>query len=135
MPQTKYDQSIIKEAVRHIQNEWDNFKICYQQLHSPNNAIYFECFLLHARNLYDFFFTPKKINDDVTITDFVPSPLKGNSYVFPKEAINKQLSHITYSRVINPINLFPEQDQIYSYIHNTLIDYNNIADERYRITE
>lgn len=63
-----------------------------------------EGYLLHARNLIDFFYESKNPKpDDVLAIDFAPSwkttrPPRSELLTMARQRMNKMLSHLTYSR-------------------------------------
>jgi hypothetical protein len=149
-PDSELETSIKKDVC----GEWNKLKECYQQLsrgvaaHEPARGIYSDCFLLHARNLIDFLTNKKSGNDDVLITHFV-----GNGMYFkereilppniklpdPYKRINKQLSHITYSRLDpNQYNFFGEDGYyktIFKNIKDKIEEYNkNVRKKEFIIT-
>src|SRR5260370_26341953 len=59
-----------------------------------------ESFVIHLRNLIDFFYTPRREDDDVIAADFCPGWHKSipNTLKEAKERANKELSHLTLGR-------------------------------------
>ncbi len=128
----------------HIDGEIKIFKECYQKIKDITEKIEdkdkrdkhrmeLECFLLHSRNLLDFLLDKKfGKNSDVLISDFIKneekreeinkilSDLNLESDIYKR--INKQLSHITYSRLDNNrlIGFFDQSKKIYEKIIEAL---------------
>lgn len=124
-----------KETIKlHVSEEFNTFQICYKRLNEniqePDLRIHLESFLLHARNLFDFLCTQKKFDDDVSATDFLINIVKLKA--LPIAKINKQLSHITYSR-LEPEDLFGKRKIIYKTIRDALIEYNKKVPEKYQL--
>jgi hypothetical protein len=63
-------------------------------------SVLIESFLIHLRNLIDFFYTPRTKEDDVIAADFCPgwNESISNTLKSAKERANKELSHITLGR-------------------------------------
>ena len=63
-----------------------------------------ESFIIHLRNLSDFFYSDSDRNDDVLAADFFDKPEEWKSGAMPqtlkdaRERANKEVSHITYKR-------------------------------------
>lgn len=126
----------------HIQGEFDMFKWAYSRLVNEGEAYssgyerraVHECFLLHVRNLADFLWKKKK-NDDAVAVDYSVEPDCPNDNEFKNifgdpfgcgGRINKQLSHITFSRMKNQ-DLFEKNSEIYEYIMSGIRSYNEKA--------
>jgi hypothetical protein len=64
-----------------------------------------ECFLLHARNLYDFFFMRPRFPDDVLAEHFFSTGWAVNGsglcpYLFnERERLNQSIQHLSYNRL------------------------------------
>ena len=119
----------------HISEEVNIFNECFLRLNNkpkePNKRIFLECFLLHTRNLFDFLCTKKKQDDDVSVTDFLMDSIQLEKNI-PIKKINKQLSHITYSR-LKPLELHKKKKLIYKTIHKALEEYNTMVPEYYQV--
>jgi hypothetical protein len=63
-------------------------------------SVLIESFVIHLRNLIDFFFTPRSHDDDVIAADFCPPWSEGISAKLKeaRERANKELSHLTLNR-------------------------------------
>jgi hypothetical protein len=63
-------------------------------------SVLIESFVIHLRNLIDFFYTPRAKEDDVIAADFCPgwNESISNTLKSAKERANKELSHITLGR-------------------------------------
>jgi len=121
----------------HVSQEFYIFDICYKRLNEkmedPDLRIYLESFLLHARNLFDFLCTEKRYGDDISVVDFSAGYFKISETEVPITKINKQLSHITYSR-LKPEDLFEKRMVIYKTIRDSLAKYNEKVIESYQVT-
>jgi hypothetical protein len=75
-------------------------KLLDQQTPGPMHSILIESFVIHLRNLIDFFFTPRSKDDDVVAADFCPgwNESLSNTLKTAKERANKELSHLTLGR-------------------------------------
>lgn len=66
-------------------------------------SAWLECFLIHARVLYDFFANDARQTDDVAASHFIPSWSTANAKKMlgstDKGRINKALAHLTISRI------------------------------------
>ena len=101
---------IAKEALPHLRYEFQMLLATARLLQTrglPSDHAYalLESWVLHVRNLIDFFYTPKKM-DDVVMVEF-SSGWKGIRE-FPKittelararDRANKEMAHLTYSRI------------------------------------
>jgi hypothetical protein len=63
-------------------------------------SVLIESFVIHLRNLIDFFYTPRAKEDDVIAADFCPrwNETISNTLKIAKERANKELSHLTLGR-------------------------------------
>jgi len=80
-------------------------------------------FLIHARSLRDFLFTPPRFDDDVSATHFLPDWAEKVEDWCPyfhkhRERLNKSLAHISYKR----IEYEPNKGWDCGKIHNELTD-------------
>ncbi len=103
-----------KEVAPDVQYEFDMLEWAYKKLSSDalnttnkRNA-YGECFLIHARNLIDFFVPPcRRRDDDVFASHFFDEPEKWEEHESDlcqyarkeRDDINKTLAHLTYRRI------------------------------------
>ncbi|MFH1183020.1 MAG: hypothetical protein V1690_02030 [Candidatus Moraniibacteriota bacterium] len=106
----------------HVYEEVVVFVECYKRLKNGikeknNLRITHESFLLHARNLYEFLSGDLTEKDDILAVHFIKEtiPISG----FPKTEINKQLSHITYSRR-NPTDLLEDSSKGIDEVYNKI---------------
>src|SRR5580700_3675340 len=67
---------------------------------SPTVTVLLESFLIHLRNLIDFFYTPRMKEDDVIASDFCPgwSETMSSTLKAARERANKEISHLTLER-------------------------------------
>lgn len=128
----------------HIQGEVNMFIWCYAKLRDhlekikeikcgyEKRAIH-ECFLLHARNLIEFLWN-NPYSDDILASHYGVTLLKitDRSFVNVKIIINKQLSHITLSRLKNQ-DLLSKTKYIHKIITDGIIEYNNQVDNKYNL--
>lgn len=137
-----------KEAIRlHVSEEFNTFYICYKRLNEnmqePDLRIHLESFLLHARNLFDFLTTStrdrdkkaEKFNDkDVIAADFINQKIQVNFPENIKTRINRQLQHISYSRLLNDqVDLYKERGVIFKLIKEGIEEYNKKASKDYQL--
>ena len=129
----------------HIQEELNIFLWCYKKLYDHLGGVWeiknrdeirvvHDCFLLHSRNLIDFLWNDP-YQDDILAFHYGVSLPKINDKKFSniKTRINKQLSHITLSRLNNQ-ELMTETEYIHKTISNAIKDYNDkINNDRYRL--
>ena len=118
-----------------IQGEIDIFVACYKKLlEFGETRESLECFLLHARTLFDFLVTSERYKHDVIATDFIQESIKLDDFPIEKERIDQQLVHISYDR-LEPrhANLFISIDGIYKSIINGLDEFNKKASEEHRL--
>ena len=98
------------QASVHLKYEFDMLIVTATLLSKPNldayarNAI-LESWVQHVRNLIDFFYTPKK-QDNIVMADFlidieIPEsfPRLNADLKKAKKRANKEMSHLTYTRV------------------------------------
>ena len=111
----KPNEAKLKRAVEHITYEIDMFRYAVKNLSSGDNHdnllrnVLIESFVVHAYNLFKFFYLSKK--DKTKATDIIVGHYINNQKNFNKnrssknvlEGIvgkrNKQLAHLTYSRI------------------------------------
>jgi hypothetical protein len=98
------DADLSAYSGEHLLYELQYFKLTAESLAGENpghmRSILIESFVIHLRNLIDFFFTPGKKDDDVVATDFCPGwndPISTTLKV-ARERANKELSHLTLGR-------------------------------------
>lgn len=91
-----------EKMIEHIMYEMNMFRFCYENL----SIIKEEAFLLHARNLYTFFYSNVRIEDDITardylinIEDFFSKSSQQDEFKDFTPKWNKMLNHLTYSRL------------------------------------
>ena len=78
-----------------------------------------ESFAVHARNLLDFYYDDKGIKDDVLAMHFFPTlnvwndvrPRPPENLADLRERVNKQIAHLTYTRIA-----LPEEQRRWDYI-------------------
>lgn len=97
-----------------------------------------ETFLLHARNLLEFFYEPKqkKYPNDLRSQDFILKPHQ-NSYPLPKPSwyddvmsrIGKQLAHLTKHRLYLPPEWYP--DEIFSPLQKAILKFTSALPKDY----
>jgi hypothetical protein len=98
------DAELTAYSGEHLLYELEYFQLTARLLHEEKRgemrSILIESFVIHLRNLIDFFFTPETHNDDVVATDFcggwnepISSTLKT-----ARERANKELTHLTLGR-------------------------------------
>src|SRR3990167_6235337 len=96
---------------KHIRYEADMFQFTYAAnqppRRPPEDSIMLECFLLHWRNLWDFFLEPKK-NNDVIASDYIATWEPGRPSPDFKARVHKQLAHISKDRLV-PREFRPEE--------------------------
>jgi hypothetical protein len=63
-------------------------------------SVLIESFVIHLRNLIDFFFTPTRDDDDVVATDFCHgwNEILSDTLKEAKKRANKELTHLTLGR-------------------------------------
>ncbi|MGA2902270.1 MAG: hypothetical protein ABSD98_00440 [Candidatus Korobacteraceae bacterium] len=95
------------EAVWHVVYEYANLissgELLREQFRLPINTHLQDAFLLNCRKMADFFAQNRK-KDDVIAEDFTASRVDFDLSFWEtwSEAMDKQLAHITYTRVRNP---------------------------------
>jgi len=104
----KDKMELLEKASKHIYYEVKMFYETYIFFKTKKtyNSLLIEIFLLHCRNLFEFFYPTKKIRtDDICVFDFLDyfDEFNNNKVIqedlgFDKENINKFLSHLTYTR-------------------------------------
>jgi len=107
---------------------------------SPVGYALLESFLIHFRNLFDFFYSEKPKSDDVIAEDFFDNTgqwrkicaAQSDFLENAKKRANKELSHLTYAR----LNVTPENKK-WPYLQivkelNVTIDFflQNVAKEK-----
>lgn len=108
---TQSDEEKFKFLAEHFFYEVQQLLVAVYVVKSPIPYwmnIKLEVFLLHARALYEFFYSENKLNeeDDARAYDFVldidkwrkERPIKSNYIEKAIKRMNKELSHITYKR-------------------------------------
>ncbi len=99
-PNIKYEFSML---------EWSHNKVLDCSENSQDKNGYLECFLLHSRNLVDFFIKPSNYhaNSDVIARNFFVDDSVWSSkestlckyIVSERDKINKTLAHLTFERI------------------------------------
>lgn len=126
-----------KGILKDIQGEIDIFIECYEKLimFGETREIH-DCFLLHARGLYDFLNTPlnKRRNKDAIVVDFIQKNIPLNDFPVSKKRLDQQLAHISYERLSpKQVDLFIFKNEIFKSIINGLTEFNDAADENYQL--
>ena len=118
------------------------FNDCYTRLKVSEDKVALECFLLHARNLVDFFNTTTRVKQSKgRADDVIAEEIIGRSIdiILPgdtKDRINKQLQHISYNRLSSKQrSLFEERSVIYQLVKDGLEKYNSIASKEYQLNQ
>ncbi len=82
------------------------YKLLYEVTDPFLKNVFIESFAIHCRNLYDFFYTKPNNSDDVNVYNFSISKRNFNIEKANKKTLqvikrkaNKQVSHLTYSRI------------------------------------
>lgn len=102
----------LKELAGHLLYEWRMWNWAAHQLNdgvdgpvgrgpSPERNALIECYLLHLRNLIEFFRSPGQWEDDVVATDYLSNWSVGQCesvLTSAWEGLNKRLNHITTAR-------------------------------------
>jgi|GEM_PF-703579 len=122
---TRSDQQLKDDLEEHFHYEFSMFAYSFhklkegRQLSDPDKYMALECFLLHARNLYEFYYH-SSFNDYARAVDFVPSwdktrPAKTEAIKEQESRINLELSHLTYRRIAGSA---PEKRWNYGILYN-----------------
>lgn len=119
-----------------------NLLLSYKKTNLPNPSLtdaIFESFLIHARNLFDFFTKPERRGDkdDVLAIDYVSDwkekkgeVNKKHNYISSNLArINKMLAHLTYSG--RELEKTWQVRDIYDDIQAFFIDFSKNVDPKY----
>jgi hypothetical protein len=104
------DAGLLAYSEDHLRYELQYLWLCAKELRTATRgsdltSVFIDCFVIHLRNLIDFFCTPagaEKCDDDVIAPDFCPAgwqqefsaTLRG-----AKNRANKALSHLTLGRI------------------------------------
>lgn len=125
----KTDAELEKFWEEHLKYEFD--MLCYTENEiasglstQPQANVLLESFLIHVRNLNDFFYPKNSRNDDAVAADFHSSwkPAPSNILTDPLiERIHKEVAHLTWKRKSD------SKDKEW--------DYKSIADEFRRLME
>jgi hypothetical protein len=101
----------IDKAIHHVLYEFNMLLFSYLSLNKfpkkmdDNEKNQFncllECFLVHFRAIYFFFFI-QRIKDDVVATDYQIKKFENGLSNESTQLINKNLAHLTYSRLEKP---------------------------------
>src|SRR5437868_5537964 len=96
------DSELADYSGEHLLYELQIFLFAGKELARPNmtgpmRSVLIESFVVHLRNLIDFFFTPPNHEDDVTAIHFCPqwAEVIPDTLRVAKERANKELSHLT----------------------------------------
>jgi hypothetical protein len=103
-------QDELKLAVHHIVYEWANLvsagTLLRGHLTPPCNTHIQDAFLLGCRKLADFFLSQGKTGDEVRARDYfgerATPRFRLSEWSTWKDAMDKQLAHVTYSRIVKP---------------------------------
>jgi hypothetical protein len=79
---------------------WAGRELGRREVQGPLRSALIESFVIHLRNLVDFFFTARGHDDDVVAADFYPDWNKAISARLKdaRERANRELSHLTLGR-------------------------------------
>lgn len=108
----------------------------------PLTKIAYESFLLHTRNLIEFFSNmEKEYGNAVRIGDFIEDSEKQNKVIDEVkklkahyyQRLHKQLNHITYDRLNGADQIVFDVEKIYYILHNAIIKYNNLVENHFQI--
>jgi hypothetical protein len=101
-----------EEMIEHVKYEMNMFRNCYVILsiifkeEGFFTNVFIEEFLLHARNLFTFFYSDVRVKDDaiardylINIEDFFSKRSQPDEFKDFKTKWNKMLYHLTYSRL------------------------------------
>ncbi len=125
-----------KSIIFHINVEISTLNECYNKLKIGEDKIAFECFLLHTRNLFDFLnTTTKKHEDDVIAKEIIGNEITTTFPGDTKDRINKQLQHISYSRLSDQRGLYEKRSAIYQSVKDGLEEYNSQASKEYQLNQ
>ena len=97
-----------------------------------------ESFAIHSRNLFDFFYTKKKYEDDMSADDFIIKKKEFKLRRTKKRVLanltnkaNKQIAHLTYSRNnYNPSTKGWNVSTITKNMHNTIVSFLSCLEPR-----
>jgi hypothetical protein len=151
MKKKRTKKALIK-TISHIAYEIQIFHYAYISYSQPNvnkndllRSIFIEAFVLHARNLYDFFYrrknkTPR--DDDVIVEDFLSNKnmkiFKKNrtnktemDRVFSITRANKEIAHLSYYRLRKTAKTKQWKiPKIYNGMHKTIHAFLNLIDDK-----
>ncbi len=107
-PRPVRGRNSLRSAATHLRYEWDMARAAWRELVQASASrkpvltnIFLEDFLLHARNLRDFF-APHGKRDDVLAADFFGKPMRLALPLLRSAAVrnrlNKRIAHLTFAR-------------------------------------
>lgn len=98
-----------EKMFEHIKYEMNMLRFCYKNLNIEEGLlknVFIESFLIHSRNLYKFFYSDNRYEDDViakdyviNIKEFLKKRSQQDEFRDFKNKWNKMLSHLSYSRL------------------------------------
>lgn len=121
-----------EKAIEHISFEFNRFIICYEIFNTSNGVFKQICaqsFLLHGRNIIEFFNNGKSYKDDIKVEHYDVKLVK--SFKIDTKSLNKRLLHLSYCRNDNTkyfIDLYNKYNEITNHIllfKKEIIDQNN----------
>ncbi len=123
----------LEELSGHVLYEWRMWNWAAQQLNekgeglvgpgpSPERNALIECYLLHLRNLIEFFRSPGQWEDDVVATDYLSEWGVGqyeSTLTAAWEDLNQRLIHITTARA--DAESWPEVQRSWQAAHDAVV--------------
>lgn len=135
----------LRKATEHLYYEawmfYQTLVLLRQSRQQIEVNILLDVFVVHTRNLFDFFY-PKKHSkpDDMVVTDYLPKlkvfnmdKTKKNDLLFVVRKADKQVAHLTYAR-----NRYNQKTKSWSFVdigrkmHKTLSAFHNALPDPYR---
>lgn len=112
------EEKMLFSATEHIKYELDMFNYADKQLQRTDLSdkeknVYLETFVIHTRCLLDFLYTPENVKpDDILAEHYIDNPevyIENFSEMHEilkkaRNRANKDLAHLTYSRVLETSN-------------------------------
>lgn len=98
----------LRKASEHVAYEMEMFIYCLDKLKTTHNQLtmnlLLDSFAVHSRNLFWFFYTKDRKQDDILCSDFIDGGketflVKEEDLEFVVKKANKQVSHLTYERI------------------------------------
>lgn len=138
---TKITKTILKTASEHVFYEiWMFLAVIKELAVMPQISenifcrnVFLESFVIHLRNILNFFYTPTKnrVKDDILAEDFLKDIKKFKKGITPffllsytKTRIDKQLAHLTYHRSRYNKRTKPWQfGKLYSQLYQTIVAF------------